>query len=121
MSEPFDLDALERDTNAEPFTFRFDGQDYTLPPILDMRAAAHLQEGRLSDCLRTLLGPEQWRRLVEAQATFGFQHLNALLDKYAQHLGMDLGNLEASSRSSLPTRAPSRPTSSGTTRLTSAG
>lgn len=120
MSELFDLDALERDESREPFHFRFDGETYTLPPTLDLRAAALLQAGELNECLRALLGPEQWRHLLDAQATFGFEHLNALLDAYAEHLGMELGNSPASLDSSLPIRRPSRRTSAGSTRPTSA-
>ena len=38
MSEVFDLDAIGAEARGEPFRFRFGGEDYELPPSIDMLA-----------------------------------------------------------------------------------
>src|SRR4051812_20719228 len=51
----FDLDALVREAEGDPFVFTFDGDDYELAPQPDVRAVAALSAGRLDDALRMLL------------------------------------------------------------------
>jgi hypothetical protein len=113
--DTFDLDALAVEVERAPFTFRFDGVTYELPPVLDVRAAAALEAQRLDEALHRLLGPEQWAQLSASPKTFAGDHLWALLEAYARHLGVELGNSSASTASWPTTRQPSRPISSAST------
>lgn len=113
--EVYDLDALDREADGVAFVFRFDGEDYTLPPHLDIRAAAALEGGRLDDGLRILLGREQWQRLQDAEAVFDDRHLVNLLERYAGHIGVSLGESGASLVSLRNTGKPSKRISNGST------
>jgi hypothetical protein len=117
MFEEFDLDALLADTpDPRPvFRFRFGGEQYTLPPSIDIRAAAALQAGKLWDGLAVLLGAEQWERMQASQSTFNGDALKALMDRYAKHTGAPLGESSGSTSSSSSTVEPSKPTSNGST------
>lgn len=96
MGDVFDLDAVGREAEGEPFVFRFSGTEYTLPSRLDMRAAAAFSAGRLDDGLRTLLGPEQWGQLQAAEGLFDDVALSALLNAYAAHIGITIPESQAS-------------------------
>jgi hypothetical protein len=116
LGDVYDLDALEHEAEEEPFFFRFGGEEYVLPPHLDIRAAAALGGGRIDDGLRILLGAEQWTRLQQADAVFDDRHLVALLEEYSSHIGVTLGELPASPSSLPSTAGPSKRTSRGTTK-----
>lgn len=90
MGDVFDLDALERDTNGEPFVFRFDSVEYTLPARPDVRFAAAMQEGRYGDALRKLLGREQWATLDASDAPFDDEMFKKVIEAYAEHCGISL-------------------------------
>ena len=63
MSEVFDLDALAAEAKGEPFRFKFGGEEYELPPSVNIIAIAYAQEGKLGAALRALMTPEQWARV----------------------------------------------------------
>jgi len=110
---PFDLDALRREAEGEPFYFTFDGDDYELPPQPDFRVATAASAGRLEEMLERLLGEEQWERLAASPAPFTRDQLEALLEAYGEHLGIDMGNSAASPSFYRSTVAPSKRTSNG--------
>ena len=110
---PFDLDAVAREAEGEPFSFTFGGEEYELPPQPDILGAAAATGGRLDVLLRRLLGDDQWNRLLDSPATFTNEHLQALMDAYGAHLGIDMGNSQASPSFYKSTVAPSKRTSSG--------
>lgn len=92
-----DLDTILAEADERPpFTFRFDGETYTLPPDLDLRSIAAFEGDRLDDGLRLLLGPDQWERLQKSPKAFTNKHLDRIGRDYAKHRGEDLGESEAS-------------------------
>lgn len=117
VPEEFDLDALlaDLDQNRPKFRFRFGGEAYSLPPKVDLRAAAAMQAGDLHAGLRLLLGAEQWERLCAAEATFDQDALTALMERYVAYTGASVGESSASTVSSASTAERSRPTSNGST------
>lgn len=113
----FDLDALAAEAaGAAPFEFTFGGETYELPGQFDMRAAAALSAGKVYEGLESLLGAAQWARMQAAEQVLTDTMLAALLDRYAEHTGVSLGESSASSSSSRSTGRPSKPTSNGSTR-----
>lgn len=113
----FDLDAVIREAEGDPFVFTFAGDDYELPSQPDIRAIAAMSAGRLDQALSSLLGAEQWEQLQAADAVFDTNALQALMEAYAAHGGTSLGNSQAPTSSSKSTAARSKRTSSG--RITS--
>ncbi len=107
----FDLDA----TLGLPFTFTFGGETYTLPPDVDFATLELLDNGKLDDGFRRLLGAEQWERLEASPSTFGMRAFTNVFNAYMAHLGIDAGKSAASPDSSASTVRQSKPTSSGTT------
>lgn len=110
-----DLDAIQNEADDKPFEFTFGGDTYTLPPRIDMRAVGAMSEGRVGDALRMMLGAEQWKRIQQAEAVLDDRKLGALMEAYAEHNGVTVGESSASVSSSASTRGRSKPTSSGTT------
>jgi hypothetical protein len=110
MGDIFDLDALAAEDNPGPFTFRFGGELYELPPVLDLRLAGTFVDGgqgaRPDQTLAALLGEEQWQRLLANPAPFSVQMTEALLDRWAKHLGISLGEASGSAVSSGSTAEP---------------
>lgn len=123
MADTFDLDALE--SEGTPFRFTFGGERYEFPADLDF-ALIDLIEG-LSDeptkvdvtiltrLAKRLFGPEQWARVEASGASFGVVRLIGLMNAYQKHLGVSLGELQASAGSSKSTVRPSKRTSNGST------
>ena len=99
MPEVFDLDALANEATGEPFRFKFGGEDYELPPTMDIRAVAAMSAGRLDAALRTMLGAEQWARLEAAPAVLNGQMLMSLFERYAKHSGFTVGEASGSTGS----------------------
>ncbi len=99
MSEPFDLDAIGAEATAEPFRFTFGGEEYELPPSIDMLAVPAMVAGDLLGGFRRLFTDEQWRRLQASPATLDLPKMLALLKRYADHSGVSLGEFGASTRS----------------------
>lgn len=118
---PFDLDrvlAEQADARGdlEPFTFVFDGEEYELPPVRDIRAVSAIAAGHVYDGLAALLGPEQWERVQASPATLTSTAVRSLLDAYGEHIdGLNAGESSASSNSSTRTARPSKRTSNGST------
>lgn len=123
MAEMFDLDALE--SEGTPFRFRFGGEDYEFPADLDFALIDLI--GNLDDdptkvdisvltrLARRLFGSEQWARVEASDASFGVVKLIGLMNAYQKHLGVSLGELQASTGSSKSTVRPSKRTSNGST------
>lgn len=87
----FDLDAVVTESEAKPFDFTFGGEGYVLPAQVDLLAAASLEGGRLYDGFHRLLGDAQWERLLASDAVFDQARLKALMEAYAAHVGLSLG------------------------------
>jgi hypothetical protein len=82
----YDLDAALAEKEAKPgFTFRFGGEDFTLPA-----------GGRLDDALRMLLGSAQWETMQAVESVLDTDALKNLLEAYGAHSGIDLGESAAS-------------------------
>jgi hypothetical protein len=100
MPESFDLDALANDANATPFPFTFGGEDYELPPEIDVLDMAMLSTPeRVMEGLIRLLGADQVARMEKSDARLTPPKLEALVKAYMAHLGVDLGEAPASSGS----------------------
>jgi hypothetical protein len=100
----FDLDSLfaeeETTPTKAPWSFRFGGERYTLPPHMDVRAMAAVGAGRLDDGLRMLLGPDQWDQLQASPKVFDTPRLKAIIERYALYAeGVSLGESSASTAS----------------------
>jgi hypothetical protein len=91
VTEPFNLDAVVSESEATPFDFTFGGEGYVLPAQVDLLAAASLEGGKLYEGLHRLLGDDQWERLLAAKAVLDTERLKALMEAYAKHVGLSLG------------------------------
>jgi hypothetical protein len=114
-TEPYVLEAIEREADPKAWHFTFDGDDYTLPSDFDMRAMAAFTGGRLDDAFRILLGPEQWQRMQASPKTFGYSQFEALMKTYSSAIGVDLEKAQASASSSPSMPTLSKPTSPAST------
>lgn len=104
VEDVFDLDRVIAEREVKPaFVFRFDGETYSLPARPDMRAAALFADAQLRQGFEVLLGSAQWERLVASEATFDDQAFTAMYEAYQAHIGEDLGESKASTRSSKST------------------
>lgn len=102
MGDIFDLDALAAENDPGPFTFRFGGEIFELPPVLDLRLAGAFADGdsnRPDQMLAALLGDDQWTRMAANPAPLSVQMTEALLDRWAKHLGINLGEVGGSAGS----------------------
>lgn len=90
MSTIFDLDAFiaEAQDTAEPFLFRFDGEEYALPPYPDLAVIGKMNSGDLIGMMADLLGPEQYARFEKRTKAFDPRCAKALLDRYGETLGV---------------------------------
>lgn len=91
VAAPFNLDAVVTESEATPFDFTFGGEGYTLPAQVDLLAAASLEGGKLYEGLHRLMGDDQWERLLAAKAVLDTPRLKALMEAYAKHVGLSLG------------------------------
>lgn len=99
MGEVFDLDAVAAESTKTPFRFTFGGEEYELPPVMDLRIVTSLVSGQMDDAMHRLLGAEQWRRLQASPAMFTNERFTALLNAYMAHTGTDMGEASASTSS----------------------
>lgn len=99
MAEPFDLDALDVDTADQPFTFRWNGQVFTMATFKQMewRRQIEFDNVPLVDAMRELVGNEQFEALNEKPMSRG--RFNQLLDAWYEYQGIDRGEGRASSNS----------------------
>jgi hypothetical protein len=92
---------------AEPkvdFFFEFYGEEYTLPARPDLVAASLLSsENSFGEGFERLMGQEQWARLIDQPEVFSPDALQAVMEAYKEHIGEDLGESRASTRSSKTT------------------
>jgi hypothetical protein len=113
----FDLDkVIAEEKDAEPFVFTFDGEQYEMPGVMDVRAIAAISDGDLTGGLRHLMGDEQYDRIQASPQMLSMVALGALFDAYAKHTGVDgLGESSGSVRSLNRAARRSKRTSPATT------
>lgn len=99
MSEVFDVDAALAEKAREPFRFRFGGEEYELPPGIDLRAVPAITSGDLMGGFRRLFGAEQWSKIEAAEAVLDTDVVMVLLDAYLAHSGVTLGESRGSTGS----------------------
>jgi hypothetical protein len=99
---PFDLDAAVAEVAAgrEPFRFTFGGENYELPPRMDIRALGMFTKGDVHDGLRLLLGADQFERMLASPAVFSDEAFGKLVEAYAAHQNTTVGESSASTSSS---------------------
>lgn len=102
----FDLDALARESTAEPFRFQFGGCVFDLPATMDFRIIGALNEGRIDRAFRRLFTAAQWDQIETIEAVLDLNGMMELLKAYAAHSGAALGESQASTTSSPPTATP---------------
>ncbi len=120
----FDLDAFVASQGNGPFTFTFGGQEWTWPPLPDIRALAALAKDPPDaiTALGFMFHPDDWSRFIdETGGGLTPTVIAKLFDQHAQHCGSSLGEPSASSGSSRSTAGRSKRTSKSTTRRTSSG
>lgn len=92
----FDLDALEVEASGEPFVFTFDGKQYIVPAILDLRVTDALSRGNYSAAVRCLVGEQQWASIVESDAVLDTARADLLIRAFGEHIGATRGKSSAS-------------------------
>lgn len=115
-AEVFDLDTLETDLDLTPLRFKVDGEQFELPHpnTLPWTAQNAMASEDGSQVLRAMFGDDDaYDRLCEHE--FPGWKMEALMKRYAEHFGIDLGESQASPVSSVPTNRQSRRTSGRTT------
>lgn len=111
----FDLDAVIAERDAQtPFTFTFDGTEYSMPSDIGVDVLDLLSEGQVGPALQNLLGAEQWKQISDSPKVLGVAALSSLVEAYVQHVGVgDVGESSASTGSSGSTAGPSNRISPG--------
>lgn len=102
-SEPavFDLDAVQRETRREPFTFRLGGRQFTVPHMRDLPYKPLLEadggDTRAAlAALRTGLGDDA-AEFDDCDLTVG--GIDSLFDAWLEHSGLGRGESQASTGS----------------------
>lgn len=119
VAEPedvFDLDTLETDLDLTPLRFRVGGEEFEMPHpnSLPWTAEEDMASGDGARVLRAMFGnDEAYDRLCTHD--FPGWKMEALMQRYTEHFGIDLGESQASPGSSGRTGRKSRPTSGRTT------
>jgi hypothetical protein len=91
MSDTFDLDALEVEgEGAEPFTFTYKGETFTMPLAASMpwQDQLALESAGQSESLRLILG-DQYERFERLPMSAG--RLGKLLEAWLAHQGLKPG------------------------------
>jgi len=102
--EVFDLDAVVTPDELAPFPFKFGGEQFELAADPDVATWEHLAKGNIQTALWLALGQEQYEVLDELEAVLTSSKMEALLEAYAKHLGIEpgkSGGRSASSKSTL--------------------
>ncbi len=102
----FDLDALENESEAEPFRFTLGGEVFEMraPEDVDWQIqldAAEEDPAHIRALFADLLG-EDWERF--AAHKLPARKFNALMEAWQKHYGVKQGESTASPRSSRPKR-----------------
>lgn len=96
----FDLDVLIAEREAVPdFVIRFGGEDYTCPGEMDLRVLSLMTQGMVGPALQRMLGAEQMAQLNKAGGVLPARMMWGILDAYAKHSGIDVGEASASAAS----------------------
>jgi len=99
---------------GEPMTIQIGDETFELVPELPLAAGEFANSADISGAMKLLLAHEEdWPRFMALTPT-----MNDVLD-IVEYFGAQLGESQASTRSSVTTGTPSRPTSSGSTDSTS--
>lgn len=118
MGAVFDLNVLRREAEGEPFLFRLGVEEFELPAQMDQRvallfAAADEAPSRAEAAFRMLLGEPQWERLLAVPEVLTLDMLQALMAAYGEHVGLSVGESQASppssNRAARRSKQPSRP------------
>ncbi len=96
----FDLDALDREANKQPFKFRFDGVEYTCPDDISIeiieafegKADGRFTGGDVVNMMEMILGPDQWASIKASPKVFGAARMAQVMDAYQDHLGIAVPN-----------------------------
>jgi len=104
-----DLDARRKQRTRAPKTLTVDGETYPLAPALPVMVGELLAKGEILDALTLILGAENAQLLAP-----GFD-IDDLTDLCTEEYGISMGESPASSSSSKPSGARSRPTSKRST------
>lgn len=117
MSRTLDLDARRKaamaEANHEPLVLTLSGEQFTLPVELPLSFAYYLQTMEILKAARTLVGPDDAQRFLDANPTV--EDMEAIVEAY----GVGLGESSGSPTSSGSTTKKSKRTSSATTKSTS--
>ena len=105
-STVFDLNAVLREKTGEPFRFLFGPHEFEMPAKLDFRVIDELNDGQLGKGFRRLFTVEQWALLDTVEEVLDLDGMLSLMKAYFAHLGMTLGESQASTTSSAPTAGP---------------
>lgn len=112
----FDLDKVLAEgadkSRRKKFSFKFDGETFTLPNEVDVIALRSVVEGDLLTGLQRILSAEQFEKIRTSPTALTPDALRAVVNAYYDHInGLTLGELTASSTSSTRTARPSKRTS----------
>lgn len=100
-----DLDAVAAPEGREPFPFVFGGEQFELSADPDVATWEHLAKGNIQTALLMALGGEQYQKLDELDAVLTSARMEALLEAYSKHLGIEPGKSGGRSASSGSTLA----------------
>lgn len=117
----FDIDALAAEAAGESHTLTIAGQKITVPAMNDwpVEAVTFIQRGLYAAALARLLGEEKWNELGAADG-MTIRKLDLAVEKLAEASGFgDVGESQASGRSSRGTTTRSKRTSKRSTASTS--
>lgn len=87
---------------------------------MDARILTFMQKGDTELALQLMLGADQYNRIITTDKLLAIKGTAKLVEQYALHNGLTVGESAASSTSSPTSSSSSRPTSSGSTKRTSA-
>ncbi len=94
-NEVYDFDAAVGEVEAKPFTFKYEGDEYTIdlaveagPMLVWMESADTIRA--IPALLRIFLDDAQFKQIMESGAKF--QKMEALVSKLAEELGGGSGN-----------------------------
>lgn len=118
LGDVFDLGAVETEQDeTPPFQFRIPGSRhvFTMPNMQDLpwQAQKVLMGQDVEAILRMMLSPDDWEEFE--RVPLAVRKVEQLLNRWADHNGLDLGESGASPPSSTNTAKRSRRTSATTT------